>query len=207
VLSRCVIFSGKWFSVDFAGGGGARGRESGRGDVEFSEWLTERLEEKGWPRAKLAQTLGITAPSVTKWTQGRTIPEARHIPALATAFGVPEAEVRRYYPALEPHEPPEDWRDLRLREIIPFDDEFAAAIEEDDVVLFTRVLRATGVAFMCELRAIRIETQQAVVRAKHSAPRDRPAPTARSAASTTADTPTPLDREPRPPLARRNGSG
>lgn len=38
--------------------------------MEFSEWLREKMKEKGYSQARLAQTIGVSQSLVSNWLQG-----------------------------------------------------------------------------------------------------------------------------------------
>jgi len=173
--------------------------------MDFSSWLTEKLAEREWTMARLAAALGITAPSVKKWLKGETIPHPNHIPALARLFGVPEAELRRFYPFFDLEPPPADWRDLRIRELFSLEDDFAATITADDLVEFRSWLQTLGGPMLKKIHTDNLKLQQAAIAARPRR-RDRPASTPRSVASPTAATVSRLDQEQSRPRERVNGS-
>src|SRR5215831_16911343 len=100
----------------------------GRVAVDFGSWLAARLAEREWTMRRLANALGVSEPSVTKWLKGKNIPEPKRIPAIARLFGVPESEVRQFYPWLDQEEQCAAWWETRLREIIPIDADFVQTI-------------------------------------------------------------------------------
>lgn len=44
-------------------------------------------------QAALARAVGVSQPAVNKWFRGKAMPALRNLPALATALGVPKADL------------------------------------------------------------------------------------------------------------------
>ena len=175
----------------------------------FREWLAERMAEKDWNMPRLGEALGVTAVTVSKWLKGKTMPERHRVPALARIFGVTEAEVRQFYPCLEPAPPPEDWRDQRLREVIDLDDAFAATLTMDDVNLFLKLFRATGRNQLAVIRNERTASEKPMWAIQHhSVPgEDQPVPTTQSGGSSIRAMVPPEDREQESHRELRDGAG
>ena len=63
-------------------------KESEDGDVEFSEKLMTLRRRAGLSQEQLADRLGVTRQSVSKWEGGAAMPELGKLVALADLFGV-----------------------------------------------------------------------------------------------------------------------
>lgn len=56
--------------------------------MEFSEKLTALRRREGWSQEQLADRLGVTRQSVSKWEGGAAVPELGKLVALSELFGV-----------------------------------------------------------------------------------------------------------------------
>ena len=56
--------------------------------MTFSEKLTEQRRRLGWSQEQLADRLGVTRQSVSKWESGAAMPELVKLIALSELFGV-----------------------------------------------------------------------------------------------------------------------
>jgi len=59
----------------------------------FHLWLTARLERLGMSQVELADAIGVTASTVSRWTHGSRTPIDAIIPDLARALRVPPEDV------------------------------------------------------------------------------------------------------------------
>ncbi|MET9292724.1 helix-turn-helix transcriptional regulator [Streptomyces sp. NPDC003077] len=56
--------------------------------VEFGEWLSRLLEQRGMSQKRLAAATGVTGAAVNGWVNGRSEPRYEKIAAIAAALGV-----------------------------------------------------------------------------------------------------------------------
>ena len=61
--------------------------------MQFSEKLTELRRRRGLSQEQLADFLGVTRQSVSKWESGSVMPELGKLIAMADFFGVTLDEV------------------------------------------------------------------------------------------------------------------
>ena len=62
---------------------------------EFGNNLYRLRKLRGWTQQELADQLGVTNRSVSKWETGETLPETGQLIPLADAFGVTVDELLR----------------------------------------------------------------------------------------------------------------
>ncbi len=56
--------------------------------MDFSEKLMDLRRREGWSQERLAEELGVTRQSVSKWEMGTAMPELGKLIALSDLFGV-----------------------------------------------------------------------------------------------------------------------
>lgn len=61
--------------------------------MEFSEWIVDELEKRGWSRSEAARRGEISPSMFDKVINGNAKPGIRFIEGLARAFNMPTAEV------------------------------------------------------------------------------------------------------------------
>lgn len=77
-------------------------------DLNFSDWLIEQMNERGWSQADLARSSGLTRQAISNYVNAvRTAPDAEACVALARAFKLPPEHVLRVAGYLPP-EPDQD---------------------------------------------------------------------------------------------------
>lgn len=62
---------------------------------EFSNWLREELDRRGWTQAKLAGLMGMSPAQVTRIMSGERGIGEQSLTAIAKAFRIPPEEVYR----------------------------------------------------------------------------------------------------------------
>lgn len=60
----------------------------------FAEVLSAAREERGWSQQDLADHLGVSQPTVVRWSTGYTTPSDKQVPALARFLKLPARDVR-----------------------------------------------------------------------------------------------------------------
>lgn len=70
--------------------------------IMFSDWLLEKIKERGWTQADLARASGLTTAAISKYMSGR-IPEKDALKRIAHAFDVPIEELYRVTGMLPPN--------------------------------------------------------------------------------------------------------
>jgi len=56
--------------------------------LHIAENLKNLRRDKGWTQEEVAETLGLSAQSVSKWERGETLPDITLLPSLANLFAV-----------------------------------------------------------------------------------------------------------------------
>jgi transcriptional regulator with XRE-family HTH domain len=65
-------------------------------DIDFSEWLLQKMESKGWSQADLARAAGLNRQSISDYiNRRRTNPEPEAMIAIADAFDISPITVFR----------------------------------------------------------------------------------------------------------------
>jgi len=68
--------------------------------LNISKCIVQKRREKGITQEKLAEYLGVTKASVSKWESGLSYPDILMLPELATYFNVSVDELLGYSPQL-----------------------------------------------------------------------------------------------------------
>lgn len=55
----------------------------------FREWLAEKMAERGWKNAELANRVGVVQSSVSQWLSSPGAPRPHNVQKIAEALGVP----------------------------------------------------------------------------------------------------------------------
>lgn len=81
--------------------------------LDFSQWLMEWLDKKGWSRAEFSRRSGISAPQITRIINREQGPGEESLTAFAHALNLPPEEVFRAAGKLppDPDKPPgfDEW--------------------------------------------------------------------------------------------------
>lgn len=59
----------------------------------FADWLGVMLSERDWRQRELAQHVGVSQQTASRWLSGQSIPSRAHVPGLAAALGVTVSQV------------------------------------------------------------------------------------------------------------------
>lgn len=70
--------------------------------VDFSEWVTEELNQRGWHQAELVRRSGLSVGHVSRIVTGQRLPGKDAIQGIARAFKMPVEEVMRRAGLLPP---------------------------------------------------------------------------------------------------------
>jgi len=112
--------------------------------MDFGTWFDAQLREKQWTLRRVAAALHITPAAVRKWIKGSSVPDRAKIPDISKLFGVPEADVRAFYTWEDVIAPPEEWRHLKLYEVM----QLPEVVDEDIREYFLFMLRELGPALI-----------------------------------------------------------
>lgn len=69
-------------------------------EINLSERLAEKRREKGITQDELAEFIGVSKASVSKWETGNSFPDITHLPILASYFNISIDELISYSPQL-----------------------------------------------------------------------------------------------------------
>lgn len=105
-------------------------------NTEFTNWLVEELQKRGWTQSEFARRAGITAPTVSRVLSGDNNPGEEFARGVGRAFGMPVESVLRLVgklpEAVEMLPEAREWS-ARLLELNP--DRRAVAIQAIENVL------------------------------------------------------------------------
>jgi transcriptional regulator with XRE-family HTH domain len=87
--------------------------------MEFSEWLVDELDERGWSRSEAARRGGISASMLDKVINGHSKPGVRFIEGIAKAFKMSSAEVMMHVSKQKTDDPWIDEMEMKLRRLSP----------------------------------------------------------------------------------------
>ena len=76
--------------------------------MDFTEWLTQEMQKRGWSQAELARESGITKGALSHIFSGTRKPGVIMLKAIAQAFYLPAEHVFRIAGLLETDDPPSD---------------------------------------------------------------------------------------------------
>jgi transcriptional regulator with XRE-family HTH domain len=106
-------------------------------NVEFSEKLKKKMDEKRITQSVLARRLGVTSAAIWNWEQGNSFPREMALSRLAKVLGVEVAWLRGTEPTdvQSPNEPELDTEASLVDEINRLKEKIAEAngIDIDDV--------------------------------------------------------------------------
>lgn len=95
--------------------------------LNISKTLIEKRKEKGITQEDLAQYIGVSKASVSKWETGQSYPDITFLPQLASYFNITVDELINYNPQMEK----EDIKKLYIRLAKDFEDKpFDEVLEE-----------------------------------------------------------------------------
>lgn len=57
-------------------------------EIDFSQWLQDRLSEKGWTKAELSRRSGVSAPQITRIIKREQSPGHNSLKAFARLFQI-----------------------------------------------------------------------------------------------------------------------
>lgn len=80
--------------------------------IPFSEWLTARMQEKGWSNADLANAAGINRQVIWGWLNRNKKPSQEMLKAIAKALELPVEQVYRAAGGLPPISDDDEWIEM-----------------------------------------------------------------------------------------------
>jgi len=87
--------------------------------MEFSEWIVEELERRGWSRSEAARRGGISPSMFDKVINGYSKPGVKFIEGIAKAFKMSSAEVVMRMHKQKGDDPWVDEMEMKLRRLSP----------------------------------------------------------------------------------------
>ena len=87
--------------------------------MEFSEWIVEELEKRGWSRSEAARRGGVSPSMFDKVINGYSKPGVKFIEGIAKAFKMSSAEVVMRMHQQKGADPWVEEMDLKLRRLSP----------------------------------------------------------------------------------------
>lgn len=64
--------------------------------------LLEQMRERGWPRQRIAEEIGVSVQTLNNWRSGRHIPKPHHMAALALLTGLTVPQLWETFRIQEP---------------------------------------------------------------------------------------------------------
>lgn len=163
--------------------------------LHFSENITRLRQAQGLTQEVLADHIGVTKASVSKWERGQSLPDAPVLAELASFFGVTLDELVGYEPQLGREQIRRIYRELA--------EDFAKKPFAEVMAVCRRYIRRYGSCwpFLLQMAGLLLNPRRSPPRRRnggtHSMKRSRSAAGCGSAAATPALRPTHRIRRPR----------